>query len=1171
MSSKIPLFGHIVLLCLLASSSFVLSQTTKFTNNSNTGDGSWATATNWTNGIPNAAGAKAQIAKIVDLPGPYTVGQLNFVNAQGGGINGNQLNSANGNGVLTITGNGVNQPLQMNKFQQAATFNIPVIFDSNGAAQNTFRQNQGQQNMVFAKAFTNRDPLIFTALNNSSQINFNHSLVGAGKIKFGTSTRPKFGANYNGAQYNGTMEIGGGAGASAVALVSNVADGGTFLRAGGVIDITNAGATITINGANTFKGNISVNNNTVGLVINKNQSAVGLISMGSGSINLSADAGVTSIAFADQSGQNWGTGTIVITGVSDNEVSFGTDQNGLTAGQLSKITLNGQPAEINNNGQLYVAGGGGGGGGGGNVVSTFNNAGGNSLWSNNANWTNGIPNHEEAKATIEAASLIIDGTYHLSQLKFSGNTPNAVSITQTAGSNLTIVGKGVNQAFQMNKGSLNVTIDADIIMNSAANTGAGGSKIWKLNSTNQVLTFAAGKTFTLSTDIVFQAQALSDRINFNGTIAGNKQLKLGTKVAANFGATYSGASHTGIIDINGGTSPNNVAVVSNVPDNGTFLNTGRQLNLTNQGSSITINGANTLKGNINTGNNTTSLVINKNQSAIGLISMGTGGINLSADAGVTTIAFADNSGQNWGTGTLAITGVSNNEVSFGTDANGLTADQLSKITLNGSTDVSINGNGQLSATGGGGGAPSGGNKLPTGVVDYVTIVKNKYSNPIEVLKNDFDDDGDPISLVSASSAQSIGIIDVNKNKGTIVYIPAPEFTGGETIIYTISDGTDESKGVLYVTVEENSIPIANEMSESAIEDTSKDIDLSASDANDDSLFYLLVDNPSNGEVSVSGDGKATYTPSSGFFGTDSFTFKVNDGMDDSLPASVTILVSSNDTDNDGILNASDLCPDTADGVAVDLTGCPIFELPENNNSVQVTSASCVGSNDGALKFSVADSSFDYSVRLIGLRSQNQGISTHEILGASNSISVTGLSEGLYSACFSVNGHPGYEQCFEVLIEQPKPLSAFIGINESSLTTNIELEGANSYHIEVNGTEHDVRGNNFTAALRTGINNIKVSTDKNCQGLVEKQVFLSEEIQYYPNPTIKDVNVHVSGKDKRVLVSVYSIKGELIYSREQEIKDFSRLTEIDLASQITGTYVVVMESETVRKVFKIVKE
>ena len=1169
MTREIYLLRSFLLFCLLVSTTFVSSQ---IVFNNGSGDSEWTNAANWSAHVPNGqqARAKFNVGGTINVSANITVDQMIFPDA---GAVVNTFSSTGSNGSITMTGWNTSQPLQTNKIGQTITFNIPFTFDSRANAVETFKFNKASANLTFNQPFTVNDEFVIVANHiepNATQVNFNHSLAGNGNVKFGSKSRPIFGPNYNGANYNGNLIIGGGTGTPGVKLISNVSDNGTFLRAGGIINVVNQGGTITINGANTLKGNINTNNNTIGLVINKNQSSIGLISMGSGRINLSADAGVTSIAFADQSGANWGTGTIVITGVSDNEVSFGTDANGLTADQLSKITLNGSTeVTINANGQLSATGGGG--GGGGNVVSTFNNAGGNSLWSNNANWTNGIPDHEEARATIEAASLIIDGNYHLSQLKFSGNTPNAVSITQTAGSNLTIVGKGVDQAFQMNKGNLNVTIDADIIMNSAANTGVGGSKIWKLNSTNQVLTFAAGKTFTLSTDIVFQAQALSDRINFNGTIAGNKELKLGTKVAANFGATYSGASHTGKIDINGGTSPNNVAVVSNVPDNGTFLNTGRQLNITNQGSSITINGANTLKGNISTGNNTTSLFINKNQSAIGLISMGTGGINLSADSGVTAIAFADNSGQNWGTGTLAITGVSNNEVSFGTDANGLTADQLSKITLNGSTEVTINANGQLSATGGGGGAPSEGNIPPSPGVDYVTIVKNKYSNPIEVLKNDYDDDGDPISLVSASSAQSIGIIDVNKNKGTIVYIPAPEFTGGETIIYTISDGTDESKGVLYVTVEENSIPIANEMSESAIEDTSKDIDLSASDANDDSLFYLLVDNPSNGEVSVSGDGKATYTPSSGFFGTDSFTFKVNDGMDDSLPASVTILVSSNDTDNDGILNASDLCPDTADGVAVDLTGCPIFELPENNNSVQVTSASCIGSNDGALKFSVADSSFDYSVRLIGLRSQNQGISTHEILGASNSISVTGLSEGLYSACFSVNGHPGYEQCFEVLIEQPKPLSAFIGINESSLTTNIELEGANSYHIEVNGTEHDVRGNNFTAALRTGINNIKVSTDKNCQGLVEKQVFLSEEIQYYPNPTIKDVNVHVSGKDKRVLVSVYSIKGELIYSREQEIKDFSRLTEIDLASQITGTYVVVMESETVRKVFKIVKE
>ena len=46
---------------------------------------------------------------------------------------------------------------------------------------------------------------------------------------------------------------------------------------------------------------------------------------------------------------------------------------------------------------------------------------------------------------------------------------------------------------------------------------------------------------------------------------------------------------------------------------------------------------------------------------------------------------------------------------------------------------------------------------------------------------------------------------------------------------------------------------------------------------------------------------------------------------------------------------------------------------------------------------------------------------------------------------------------------------------------------------------------------------------------------------------------------------------LLYREEQEIKDMSRLTQIDLSKQITGTYIVVMEGTTVRKTFKIVRK
>ena len=118
--------------------------------------------------------------------------------------------------------------------------------------------------------------------------------------------------------------------------------------------------------------------------------------------------------------------------------------------------------------------------------------------------------------------------------------------------------------------------------------------------------------------------------------------------------------------------------------------------------------------------------------------------------------------------------------------------------------------------------------------------------------------------------------------------------------------------------------------------------------------------------------------------------------------------------------------------------------------------------------------------------------------------------------------------------------------------------------------HRVEGSSFTTALPTGLSIIKVSTDLDCQGMIEREVFISEDIHYYPNPTRNDVNVHIGGEDKNVMVSVFSEKGDLIYRKEQQVQDMSRLTEIDLSLQITGRYIVVMESKTVRKTFKIIK-
>jgi uncharacterized delta-60 repeat protein len=58
------------------------------------------------------------------------------------------------------------------------------------------------------------------------------------------------------------------------------------------------------------------------------------------------------------------------------------------------------------------------------------------------------------------------------------------------------------------------------------------------------------------------------------------------------------------------------------------------------------------------------------------------------------------------------------------------------------------------------------------------------------------------------------------------------------------------------------------------------------------LTAIQLSNPTNGTATLNGDGSFTYTPNTGFFGTDSFTYKANDGTQDSNTATVTITVTA---------------------------------------------------------------------------------------------------------------------------------------------------------------------------------------------------------------------------------------------------------------------------------------
>jgi len=88
----------------------------------------------------------------------------------------------------------------------------------------------------------------------------------------------------------------------------------------------------------------------------------------------------------------------------------------------------------------------------------------------------------------------------------------------------------------------------------------------------------------------------------------------------------------------------------------------------------------------------------------------------------------------------------------------------------------------------------------------------------------------------------------------------------------------------------NSEPTANSQSVSLQEDATKNITLTATDPDNDTLNYTIVSPPVSGSLSGTAPN-LTYQPNQNYYGSDSFSFKANDGQADSNIASVSITIS----------------------------------------------------------------------------------------------------------------------------------------------------------------------------------------------------------------------------------------------------------------------------------------
>ena len=194
------------------------------------------------------------------------------------------------------------------------------------------------------------------------------------------------------------------------------------------------------------------------------------------------------------------------------------------------------------------------------------------------------------------------------------------------------------------------------------------------------------------------------------------------------------------------------------------------------------------------------------------------------------------------------------------------------------------------------------NDPPIATDDSLATSENAAAANVDVLANDTDVDGNTLSTTAVTDPPH-GSAAINPNS-SVAYTPDPGYNGPDSFSYTVSDGAGGTDvGAVSVTVAAvDDPPTAQPKTATTTSPNPVTITLSGTDPDTCQLSFQVVDLPTHGGVGslsnlacVSGtpnsdSATVVYTPTSGYSGPDSFTYRVLDATGASAPATVSITV-----------------------------------------------------------------------------------------------------------------------------------------------------------------------------------------------------------------------------------------------------------------------------------------
>ncbi|MDO8860495.1 Ig-like domain-containing protein [Haliea sp. E1-2-M8] len=160
-----------------------------------------------------------------------------------------------------------------------------------------------------------------------------------------------------------------------------------------------------------------------------------------------------------------------------------------------------------------------------------------------------------------------------------------------------------------------------------------------------------------------------------------------------------------------------------------------------------------------------------------------------------------------------------------------------------------------------------------------------------VLSNDFDADGDPITASLVTGPQN-GSLTLNQS-GTFVYVPDEDFFGTDSFTYRAGDFESLSNvatATLLVPEPVNNAPNAVD-DDFGADFADANVLANDSDPDGDALSAVLEQAPGNGTLTLNSSGSFSYSPAPGFVGEVSFSYRASDGELQSSVASVRFVIS----------------------------------------------------------------------------------------------------------------------------------------------------------------------------------------------------------------------------------------------------------------------------------------